>query len=185
MRQALIGIAALLTLFAVGTAAGGRLSLYKSLRSSAFPDTALPAAFSSAKVVAAPLSSAARANGATGAVEVNVDGPDANAGILFVLFKTAAGAAADMGAAVPPVPGLQVKPAGKVGGRAQSGLFAGSFTQTDALGATNAEGATYAVIQQGNVLVAGFTYAPTRVRDGSGAVALAKAGLAHLQAVSG
>ena len=185
MRQALIGLAALLALFVVGSAAGGRLSLYKSLRTSGFPDTALPAAFSSAKVVAAPVSSAARANGATGAVEVNVNGPDANAGILFVVFKTPAGAAADMGAAVPPVSGLQVKSAGKVVGRSQSGVFAGLFTQTDALGATNAEGATYAVIQQGNVLVAGFTYAPTRVRDSGGAVALAKAGVAHLQAVAG
>jgi hypothetical protein len=185
MRQSVIGVSALLVLTSAAPAAGGKLSLYRSLRLSAFPDTALPAAFSSAKVAAGPLSAQARARGATGAVQVNVDGPDADAGIVFVVFKTAGGAAASLAAAVPPVSGLQVKPAGKVSGHSQSALFAGSFTQTDALGADNLEGATYAVVQQGAVLVAGFTYSPTRARDGSGAIALARAGLAHLKAVSG
>ena len=38
---------------------------------------------------------------------------------------------------------------------------------------------------QGDVLVAGFTYAPTKLRDSGGAVALARSGLKHLQAVTG
>ena len=65
-----------------------------------------------------------------------------------------------------------MKPAGKVAGQPASAVFAGSYTQTDALGQSVVEGVTYSVVQKGNVLVAGFTYAPTRTRDGGGAVAL-------------
>jgi hypothetical protein len=185
MRQAIAAVAALGALAAAAAAADGAgQSLYTSLRSSAYPDTALPAAYSSAKVSAAALTPSARSNGAVGAVEVHVDGPDADAGIVFVVFKTPAGAAASPAAAVPVVSGLTVKQAGKLAGQATSAVFAGSFTQTDALGAENDEGVTYAVVPHGNVLVAGFTYSATKMRNGSGAVALVRSGLAHVQAVS-
>jgi hypothetical protein len=185
MRQAIVGIAALLALAGSAAVSSAGQSLYRALRTTAYPDTALPAAFSSAKVVAAPVTPTARSNGATGAVRVNVNGPDADAGVVFVVFTTPSGAGADMLSAVPVVSGLAVKPAGKVAGQPASAVFAGSYTQTDALGQSVAEGVTYSVVQQGNVLVAGFTYAPTRLRDGGGAVALARSGLAHLRSVSG
>jgi hypothetical protein len=180
MRQAIVGVAAFAVLTAA--AAGARQSVYQALRTSEYPDTALPAAFSSAKVKAVPLSAASRSNGAVGAVEVDVDGPDANAGVVFVVFKAPPGAA-DMGAALPA--GLGLNPSGKVSGQSRSSLFAGSSSQTDALGQTVVQGVTYAVVEQGDVLVAGFTYAPTKLRDGSGAVALARSGLKHLQALGG
>jgi hypothetical protein len=180
MRQAILGIAAFVVL--TTSAAGARQSVYQSLRASGYPDNALPAAFSSAKVKTVPLSPAARSSGAVGAVEVDVDGPDANAGVVFVVFK-APTVAAEMGAALPA--GVELKPAGKVSGQSQSSLFAGSSSQTDALGQTVVQGVTYAVVEQGDVVVAGFTYAPTKLRDGSGAVALARSGLKHLQAVGG
>ena len=88
MRQAALALAALATaglLVAVAGATGARFDPYKSLLASAYPDTALPAAFSSAKVAAA-----APPNGAVGAVEVDVDGPDPKDGVLFVVFKTPA-----------------------------------------------------------------------------------------------
>ena len=160
-------------------------SLFKSLRTTVYPDTALPAAYSSAKVSPTPLASSARSHGATGAVAVHVNGPDADAGVVFVVFNTPAAAAASLASAVPAVSGLTVKPAGKVPGQAGSAVYVGSFTQTDALGVENVEGVTYAVVPHGNVLVAGFTYAPTRTQNGGGAVALVRSGLAHLQAVSG
>jgi len=186
MRQPIVAVAALGVLaVAAAVANGTRESLYTSLRSSAYPDTALPAAYSSAKVSVAPLTSAARSSGAVGAVEVHVDGPDADAGIVFVVFRTSAGAAAAPAAAVPAVSGLTVKQAGKLSGQPGSAVFVGSFTQTDALGVANDEGVTYAVVPHGNVLVAGFTYSATKIRNGSGAVALARSGLAHLQSVSG
>jgi hypothetical protein len=180
MRQALVGVAAFAALAA--SAAGARQSVYQALRASGYPDAALPAAFSSAKVKAAPLTASARSNGAVGAVEVDVDGPDANAGVMFVVFKSPPGAT-DMGGALPS--GLALKPSGRVSGQPQSAVFAGSSSQTDALGQPVVQGVTYAVVEQGNVVVAGFTYAPTKLRDGSGAVALARSGLKHLQAVSG
>jgi len=180
MRQAIVGVAAFAVLAA--TAGGARQSAYQALRTSGYPDTALPAAFSSAKVKAVPLSASARSSGAVGAVEVDVNGPDANAGVVFVVFKTPTGAASDMGAALPS--GLTLKPAGKVSGQPQSVVFAGSSSQTDALGQSVVQGVTYAVVEHGDVLVAGFTYAPTKLRDGGGAVALARSGLKHLQAVS-
>jgi hypothetical protein len=185
MRQAIVGIAAFLALAGTVAASGAGQSPYRALRTSGYPDTALPAAFSSAKVVVAPVTSSARSNGATGAVRVNVNGPDADAGVMFVVFRTPDGAGADMLSAVPVVSGLAVKPAGKVAGQPASAVFAGSYTQTDALGQSVVEGVTYSVVQKGSVLVAGFTYAPTRVRDGGGAVALTRSGLTHLQAVSG
>jgi hypothetical protein len=185
MRQAIVGIASLLALAGNAAASGAGQSIYRALRASGYPDTALPAAFSSAKVAVALVTSAARSNGATGAVQVNVNGPDADAGVVFVVFKTPSGAGADMLSAVPVVSSLAVKPAGKVAGQPDSAVFAGFYTQTDALGQSVVEGVTYSVVQKGNVLVAGFTYAPTRMRDGGGAVALARSGLGHLQAVSG
>ena len=103
-----------------------------------------------------------------------MNGPDADAGVVFVVFTTPAAAAASPGSAVPAVPGLTVKPAGKVAGQPGSALYAGSFTQTDALGIETVEGVTYAVVPHGNVLVAGFTYSPTKTRNGSGAVALVR-----------
>jgi hypothetical protein len=112
-----------------------------------------------------------------------VDGPDANAGVMFVVFKTPSGATSDMGAMVPSA--LELKPSGKVSGQPQSAVFAGSSNQTDALGQTVVQGVTFAVVQQGDVLVAGFTYAPTKLRDGGGAVALARSGVRHLHAVTG
>jgi hypothetical protein len=185
VRQAIIGLVALLALVAAASAGGAGQSPYKALRTSGYPDTALPAAFSSAKLTVVPLTTSARSNGATGSVQVNVDGPDADAGVVYVLFKTPTGAASDMGSAVPAVSGLTVKPAGKVSGQPASLVLAGSYTQNDALGQSVVQGVTYAVVQQGNVLVAGFTYAPTKARDGSGAVALVRSGVAHLRAVSG
>ena len=181
MRQAILGVAAFAAL--TGSSAGARQSVYQELRTSGYPDTSLPAAFSSAKVKAVPLCASARSNGAVGAVEVDVDGPDANAGVVFVVFKTPSGAAADMGAVLPS--GSALNPSGKVSGQPQSAVFAGASGQTDALGQTVVQGVTYAVVAQGAVLVAGFTYAPTKLRDGGGAVALARSGLRHLQAVSG
>jgi len=186
MRHAIAGIAALGALtVAVAAANGSGRSLYKSLRTTPYPDTALPAAYSSAKVSTAPLTSSSRSHGATGAVDVHVNGPDADAGVVFVVFETPAAAAASLVSAVPAVSGLSVERAGRVSGQAGSAVYAGSFTQTDALGVENVEGVTYAVVPHGNVLVAGFTYAPTKTRNGGGAVALVRSGLAHLQAVSG
>jgi hypothetical protein len=181
MRQAIVGVAAFAVL--VATAAGARQSVYQALRTTGYPDTALPAAFSSAKVKAVPLSPSARSNGAVGAVEVDVDGPDANAGVVFVVFKTSTGAASDLGAALPSA--LALKPAGKVSGQPRSLVFAGSSSQTDALGQSVVQGVTYAVVESGDVLVSGFTYSPTKLRDGGGAVALVRSGLKHLQAVTG
>ena len=81
---------------------------------------------------------------------MHVNGPDADAGVVFVVFTTPAAAAASLGAAVPAVSGLTVKPAGKVVGPAgERAVYAGSFTQMDALGVENVEGVTYAVVPRG------------------------------------
>jgi hypothetical protein len=184
MRQAVLVV---VVLGAVAALAGAALSAatrfdpYKSLLASAYPDTALPAAFSSAKITAASPSSNARANGATGAVEVDVDGPDPRGGVLYIVFKTANGAAASMAAAVPPEPGLAVHAMGKVPGHSVSALYRGTATHTDALANTTSQGVTYAVIPDGNVLVAGFTYSVyAKSGDPGGARKLANSGLAHL-----
>jgi hypothetical protein len=81
--------------------------------------------------------------------------------------------------------GVSVKPDGKVSGQPRSIVLAGSSSQTDALGQSVVQGVTYAVVQKGDVLVAGFTYGPNKLRDGAGAVALARSGLNHLQSVGG
>jgi hypothetical protein len=185
MRQAIVGVVAFAALFGAARAGGAQQGIYQALRSSSYPDTALPAAYSSAKVKSAPVTASERSNGAIGAVEFDVNGPDANAGVMFVVFKTSSGAASDMGSVVPSGQDLEVKAAGKVSGQPESVMLAGSSSQTDALGQTVVQGVTYAVVQRGNVLVAGFTYSPTRLRDGGGAVALARSGLKHLQSVAG
>jgi hypothetical protein len=184
MRQAALALAALATaglLVAAAGATGARFDPYKSLLASAYPDTALPAAFSSAKVAAA-----APPNGAVGAVEVNVDGPDPKDGVLFVVFKTPAGAAAGLAAAVPTSPGLALKISGKVPGHPSSALYRGTATTTDALNNATTEGVTYAVVADGNVLVAGFTYSIyAHSGNPGGARKLANSGIAHLGKLSG
>jgi hypothetical protein len=173
-------------LAAAGSAGGNRLDPYKSLRTSPWPDTALPAAFSSAKASAAAPSSTARRNGATGAVEVVVDGPDANAGIVFVIFKTAGGAGADLASALPVDSALQLHASGKVPGQASSSMYSGVYENADALGLSSSQHVSYAVVHDGNVLVAGFTYAPEGLpADRGGAAALARSGVAHLKSLGG
>jgi hypothetical protein len=182
MRHVLAGLG--LVLVAAVLAGAGSAStatdLYKALRTAPYPDTALPAAFSSAKVLTKPPGSSARADGAVGVVEVDTNGPDPSDGVLFVVYASQGNAS--LADALPP--DLKLHPAGKVPGHASSGMFTGSFTTTDAISQTSSRTATYAVVQQGNVVVAGFTstsYAHTG--NAAGAVALARSGLAHLKAL--
>jgi hypothetical protein len=151
-----------------------------SLRTSAYPDTALPAAFSSAKATT-PSTAAHK-----GAVEFDVDGPDVAAGVIYVVFGGSV-PATGLGTAVPVLDGLQVKAAGTVPGHAAgSALYTGSYSKTDALGLSTTEKVVYAIVAHGNVLVAGFTYAPEKQpADRGGAIALVRSGLAHLKAVTG
>ena len=119
-------------------------------------------------------------------MEVNVDGPDPKDGVLFVVFKTPAGAAAGLAAAVPTSPGLALKISGKVPGHPSSALYRGTATTTDALNNATTQGVTYAVVAEGNVLVAGFTYSIyAKSGNPGGAQKLANSGIAHLGKLSG
>jgi hypothetical protein len=168
----------------VAAASAGDVST--ALRTSAYPDTSLPAAFSSAKLVAKPVPAAARAHGAFAAVEADVNGPDPSDGVLFVVFKTPQGAAASVAAVLPSTPGLALKPAGTVPGLEPGAMYTGALTTTDAINQTTTRTVTYVVAQQGAVLVAGFTSTSYAHKgNAAGAAALTRSGLAHLKAVSG
>lgn len=180
-----------LTILALaGVLAGGAspasppTSLVASLRTAGYPDAALPGGFSSASTVRPALAAHSRVNGAIGEVEIDVDGPDPAAGIVFVVFRTAAGAHADL-AGVPLAPdGLSVSAAGKIAGYAASAMFRGTITQTNALANTTVDSATFAIVQQGNVIVAGFTYALAQKGNGYGALMLMRSGINHLAKAS-
>jgi hypothetical protein len=177
---ALVAVAAA---FAAG--ASGRLDPYKTLLGGAYPDIALPVAFSSANVTAASPSASARSHGATGAVEVDLVGPDPNDGILFVVFKSSTAAGADLGGAVPAMQGLSLHPAGKVAGIASSELFRGTYTSLDALNDETTQYVTYAVAPQGDVLVGGFTFTTKSAGSVGGATALLRSGRAHVHKLTG
>ncbi|HEY4347844.1 MAG TPA: hypothetical protein VGM80_09655 [Gaiellaceae bacterium] len=187
MRRASSTTIALLVagvLAGAGLAASTPSTLVSSLRSAAYPDISLPAAFSSARVAGAPPASHSRANGAVGEVDVDVDGPDPTAGIVFIVFRTAAGAQADLANAPVATAGLAIHAAGKVVGHSPSAMFTGSITQTDALNDAITHHVTVAAAVQGNVLVAGFTYAVSGAGNVHGALRLMTSGLNHLKKVS-
>src|SRR5262249_8900276 len=123
-----LGLVVLAALLAAVGAASTATDLYRALRTTAYPDTALPAALSSAKVVTKTPGSASRAHGAVGVVEVDTDGPDPLDGVVFVVYGSQGAPA--LGDALPT--DLELAPAGKVPGQAASGVYTGSVTTTDA-----------------------------------------------------
>ena len=108
---------------------GARFDPYKSLLASAYPDTALPAAFSSAKVAATT-----PPHGASGAVRSRTS--TARTRRTVSSSSSSRPRQAQPRAwptAVPTSPGLALKISGKVPGHPSSALYRGTATTTDAL----------------------------------------------------
>jgi hypothetical protein len=185
MRVALISLLVVAAAVLAGGASGTRTDPYRALLGGAYPDISLPVAYSSADLSSASLPAGARSHGATGAINFDLAGPDPTDGIVFVIFKTPAAAAGDLGAAVPAMQGLALHAAGKVAGVASSELFRGTYTSLDALNDPTTQGVTYAVAPQGDVLVGGFTFTASSAGGVGGASALLKSGRAHVHKLTG
>ncbi len=171
-------------LIAAASSAATPATLLASLRAAAYPDTALPADYSSAAPGSSAFLSDSRAHGALASVELDVDGPDQSAGIVFVVFKSAAGAHADLAVSALGGSGMTLAGAGKVAGVPSSAVFRGSLVQTDALNDATSDGVAVAEAAQGNVLVVGFTYSVLKIGNLHGALTLLRSGMSHLQKIS-
>src|SRR4029077_4500195 len=153
------------------TAAASPKTLYAAL-AKAYPDSQLPAGFSSAKIPrgGVRVGSAAFRHHAVGEVAVAIKGPDPGDFIFYVIFTQHADARADL--ADTRLGGQQHR-GGKVPGyKLPSSWYPGTLTRTNAQGQTVTHGLTGMFVADGSVLVAVVT---DSVKKGSGAVPAALA----------
>jgi hypothetical protein len=184
MRKALPVLVAILAAGSLATVAAGA-SLYSLLRTTTYPDISLPAPFSSARVVASSPTAQARSLGAVGQLEVQLVGPDPTDGILFTVFKSEAAARAGLASVLPTTPDLHLQAGAKVPGYTTSGSWAGWVPDVDAINQETRRTVIFAVVQEGSVVVSGFTYSVYANRGNrAGAFALAKSGAAHVRALT-
>jgi hypothetical protein len=164
-----------------GTASASPKTLYEAL-AKAYPDSQLPAGFSSAKVTRAGVSPTAHRHHAVGEVGVAVKGPDPGDFIFYVIFSTPAEAGIDLADARL---GGREHRIGKVPGyKLPSSWYTGSDTRQNAQGRKVTHGLTGMFVADGSVLVAVVT---DSTHKGSGnvpaALALLKSALGHLHRV--
>ncbi len=177
-----------LAALALTTAATGGLSaptpqrLYLALAITAYPDSQLPSGFYSAKVSMGSPSDNAKKYHVVGEVDVVVNGPDPDDGIIYEVFPNAAGA---RGLLTHPKPNGHVKVVGKVPGYADSVWMTGSITGKNALGRKITNGVTLLAVARGNVLVEALTDSADNEASGNtpAALSLLKSSLRHLAAV--
>lgn len=184
-----VSIASLVTLAVCGVlalTASAALSpqrLYTKLVTSAYPDSQLPSGFFSAKVSIGDPSDNAKKYHVTGEVDVAVDGPDPDDGIIYEVFPSAADA---RGLLAHPKTSGHTKVVGKVPGYSRSVWMIGSVTGKNALGKTITNGITLMAVAKGNVLVEAFTDSADNEKSGNtpAALALLRSALRHLAKVS-
>jgi hypothetical protein len=177
--------ALLATTCSVATAALASRSpqrLYTKLVTTAYPDSQLPSGFFSAKVSIGSPSDNAKNYHVVGDVEVAVDGPDPNDGIIYEVFPTAADA---RGLLAHPKQDKHTRVVGKVPGYSRSVWMTGSITGKNAFGNTITNGFTLVAVAQGNVLVEAFSDSADNENSGNtpAALALLKSALRHLARV--
>lgn len=189
MTKSLVAVTALVALAATcmfATTASASLSpqrLYTKLVTTAYPDSQLPKGFFSAKVSMGSPSDNAKKYHVVGEVEVAVDGPDPDDGVIYEVFPNAADARGLL--AHPKLDG-HVKLVGKVPGYSRSVWMTGSITGKNALGKTITNGVTLLAVAKGNVLVEAFTDSADNENSGNtpAALALLKSALRHLAKVN-
>jgi hypothetical protein len=184
-----LGAMLVLTQAALGTAAVKPLTpqaLYTALLTKAYANSELPTGFSSAKVSLSNPSSQAKTYHIVGEVTVAVHGPDPDDGLVFYVFRDAAGARADL--AHPNLSGgTKVHIVGKVPGYTLPSVFVtGSITGKNALGKTITNGVTGVFVATGNVIAGAFTDSADNTDSGNvpAALSLLKSGLNHLKAIT-
>ncbi len=167
--------------FLAATAAASPKTLNAAL-AKAYPDSQLPAGFSSAKITRVGISPVAVKHHAVGEVGVAVKGPDPGDFVFYVIFSKQADARGDLADARL---GGSDHRIGKVPGyKLPSSWYAGTYTRKNAQGKTVTHGLTGMFVADGSVLVVVVT---DSVKKGSGdvpaALALLKSALAHLHRV--
>lgn len=187
MIRLTLGLAAVgASTFALGTASAAisPTKLYAALLTKSYPDSQLPNGFLSAKVGISSPSKAAKKLHVVGEVEVDVDGPDPDDGLLYVIFPKVSEAKADL-ARKPTGGHMHLIPGGVPGIKLPSQLWAGSITGKNAFGKTVTDGATAVDVRKGNVVLGAITDSSDNKNSGNipGAIALVKSGLHHLSAV--
>lgn len=178
--------ALLATTCSVAAVASASLSpqrLYTKLVTTAYPDSQLSSGFFSAKVSIGSPSDNAKKYHVVGEVDVAVDGPDPDDGIIYEVVPTAADA---RGLLAHPKPDKHTKVIGKVPGYSRSVWMTGSITGKNALGKTITNGVTLVAVAQGDVLVEAFTDSADNENSGNtrAALALLKSALRHLAKVN-
>jgi hypothetical protein len=168
------------------TAAASPQRLYTSLLITPFPDPQLPSGFDTARVTLLkpkPSGNAMRHH-VVGEVAVDMNGPDPDDGIFYVVFPTARDARADLSRAVLSRGHFSV--VGKVPGYSLPSIWlVGSLKLKNVAGGTDTDGATVMALVKGNVLVLSFTDSGTNLESGNtpAALELLKAALHHLALV--
>jgi hypothetical protein len=185
-RVCTVTLIALATSTAFAVAASASLSphsLYTKLVTTAYPDSQLPSGFFSAKVSVGDPSSNAKKYHVTGEVDVAIDGPDPDDGIIYEVFPSPADA---RGLLAHPKTSGHTKVVGKVPGYSRSVWMIGSVTGKNALGKTITDGITVMAVAKGNVLVEAFTDSADNQSSGNtpAALALLRSALRHLAKVS-
>jgi len=164
-------------------------ALYRALLASPFPPDELPPGFSGPSVGAADffINDLARAHGVLGEVDVTLSGPDASDAIVYLVFPDADAARAVFDGQAPAAPytnssSVDVPAAGfplrcnSFGGRGPNGQLAGVTLCNALLGEVEVIGFSQALFDEG---------APISGGNMDAALALTRAGAAHLNAVRG
>ncbi|MEI8106143.1 MAG: hypothetical protein WCH31_09960 [Actinomycetes bacterium] len=183
MQSRFVSVFVALLLVPSALAAAGPQSAVKSLLGSTVDNSRMADNYfaEGPTRIASPIAAAAHHVVAT--VVVPVDGPDAEDGIAFWVFPTAADAQAALGAAGAVVPGIHSKAVGRVPGVAgRTVLLAGATSSANLLYESVTNTVTVAAAVSGTVVVIGYVRATDGSSHSKPAVAFLKAGLAYSSA---